>query len=79
MKNYDLEVPVSKNNDAIKKNDEKCIQCGYCKKVCSDDITVAKMFEIDPNREPICINCGQCANICPTEAIHERFNYIRVN
>ena len=78
MDKYKLEVPISKNNDAIVKIDNKCIKCGYCKKVCTDDITVAKMFKINPNREPICINCGQCANICPTEAIHERFNYIRV-
>ena len=78
MDKYKLEVPISKNNDAIVKIDNKCIKCGYCKKVCSDDITVAKMFSINPNREPICINCGQCANICPTEAIQEKFNYIRV-
>ena len=36
------------------------------------------MFEINPDREPICINCGQCANVCPTEAIKERFDYLKV-
>lgn len=78
MRNYDLEVPISKKNDALVKNDKKCITCGHCKKVCENDITVARMFKISPNREPICINCGQCANICPTEAIHERFDYLKV-
>ena len=78
MKNYELEVPISKNNDALIKIDKKCIQCGYCKRVCSNDITVARMFEIKEDREPICINCGQCANICPTEAIRERFDYLKV-
>ena len=78
MRNYDLEVPVSKNNDSIWKEDNKCITCGYCKKVCRDDITVARMFEVNPDREPICINCGQCANVCPTEAIRERFDYLKV-
>lgn len=78
MKNYDLEVPISENNDAIVKDDSKCITCGYCKEVCKNDVTVARMFEINPNREPICINCGQCANICPTEAIKERFDYLKV-
>lgn len=77
MHNYELEVPISKKNDALVKNDKKCITCGYCKKVCENDITVARMFEINPHREPICINCGQCANICPTEAIHERFDYLK--
>lgn len=78
MRNYELEVPVSKNNDAIEKNDNRCITCGYCKKVCTDDVTVARMFEIKEDIEPICINCGQCANICPTEAIHEKFDYLKV-
>lgn len=78
MRNYDLEVPISKKNDALVKNDKKCITCGHCKKICENDITVARMFKINPNREPICINCGQCANICPTEAIHERFDYLKV-
>ena len=71
MRNYDLEVKISDNNEAIEKDEAKCITCGYCKTVCSDDITVARMFELNPDKEPICINCGQCANMCPTESIHE--------
>ena len=78
VRNYELEVPISKNNDALTKDDNKCITCGYCKEICKNEVTVARMFEIDPNREPICINCGQCANICPTEAIKERFDYLKV-
>lgn len=78
MRNYELEVPVSKNNNAIEKEDDKCITCGYCKKVCSDDVTIARMFEMHEGIEPLCINCGQCANICPTEAIHEKFDYLKV-
>lgn len=78
MRNYDLEVKISENNDALVKEMDKCITCGYCKNVCRDDITVAKMFELNPDREPICINCGQCANMCPTESIHERLDYLRL-
>ena len=78
MERYDLEVPISKKNDAIEKQDEKCIHCGYCKRICTNDVTVARMFEVNPEREPICINCGQCANFCPTEAIRERLDYIKV-
>ena len=58
MRNYELEVPISKENEALEKKDEKCITCGYCKEVCKNDVTVARMFEINPDREPICINCG---------------------
>lgn len=78
MRNYELEVKISKNNESLEKDDKRCITCGYCKKVCTNDITVARMFELNPKREPICINCGQCANICPTEAIHEKFDYLKV-
>lgn len=78
MRNYELEVPISKNSDALEKIDKKCITCGHCKKVCTNDITVAKMFKVNPKHEPICIDCGQCANICPTEAIHEKLEYLKV-
>ena len=78
MTDYELEVPISKKNDALVKEQDKCIKCGYCKKICKNDITVARMFQLNPRREPICINCGQCANICPTESIHERFHYLKV-
>lgn len=78
MEIHDLEVPISKKNDAIEKIDEKCVHCGFCKRVCSNDVTVARMFEVNPNVEPICINCGQCANFCPTEAIREKMDYLKV-
>ena len=78
MRNYELEVPISKNSDALEKIDKKCITCGHCKKVCTNDITVAKMFKVNPKHEPICIDCGQCANMCPTEAIREKFDYLNV-
>ena len=78
MRNYDREVLMSKNNDALVKDDTKCVTCGLCKKVCKDDVTIAQMFKVDPNIEPICINCGQCANICPTNAIHEIYQYLEI-
>ena len=78
MSNKNLEVLISNNNLSIVKEDNKCISCGYCKKVCENEITVARMYDINKSREPICINCGQCANMCPTESIRERFEYLEV-
>lgn len=78
MRDYNREVLISKNNDALIKEDNKCVTCGLCKKICTNDITVAKMFEVNPNIEPICINCGQCANICPTNSIHEVYQYLEI-
>ena len=78
MRNYDLEVPISKSNEALVKDNNKCITCGHCKKICTNIITVAKRFKVDSKHEPICIECGGCANICPTEAIHEKFEYLKL-
>ena len=78
MKNTELEVTISKDNESLFKIDEKCISCGYCKDVCTNVVTIGRMNELYPGIEPICINCGQCANICPTEAIKEHLDYIKL-
>lgn len=78
MRNYELEVPISINNDALIKDNDKCITCGECKKICTDKVTVQRLYKYNEKNEPICINCGQCANICPTEAIKERLDYLKV-
>ena len=72
MKVDELAVVVSQNNDAIEKDDSKCIKCGNCRKVCVDEVVSNKLVD------KLCINCGQCANVCPTEAIHERFDYSKI-
>ena len=43
-------------------NDNKCINCSKCVKVCKMDIQKVN------DRE--CINCGDCISSCPTNAIH---------
>ena len=78
MKDEILEIPISKKNLAIEKDKNKCVNCGYCVRTCSNDITIFKMYDKNKTKEPICIHCGQCTNICPTEAIHERFDYLKV-
>ena len=74
MKEEDLVIIYSKDNEAIEKDYSKCISCGYCVKTWGDEVTVARMYEIDKSRKPICIYCGQCVNMCPTESIHEKFD-----
>lgn len=74
----ELEVVISEDSPSLIKENDKCIQCGYCMNVCKNEITVARMYDIDKSIKPICINCGQCANMCPTEAIREKFDYLSI-
>ena len=53
-------------------------ESGYCVRVCKNDVTVSRMYELGITKKPICINCGQCANYCPTEAISEKLDYMKV-
>ena len=49
-------------------DDNKCIDCGICVKVCKMDIHKVNDLE--------CINCGDCISPCPTNAIHwKKLNY----
>ena len=65
-------------NISIEKDDKKCIECGYCRRVCNNEITVGRMYDLGVTGKPICVNCGQCANMCPTEAIKEKMDYIHL-
>ena len=51
----------------IKCNQEKCISCGKCKKVCSMNVDVT-----DPSRKRSngteCILCMECVRNCPKDA-----------
>ena len=47
MKETDVKIIYDKNNEAIVKDESKCVACGYCVKTCRDEVTVARMYEID--------------------------------
>ena len=74
----DIEIPISLENPSISLEKEKCIKCGKCRDICNNEVTVARMYELGITKEPICINCGQCAIYCPTEAIFEKYDYLKV-
>ena len=48
----------------IRLDEDKCISCGKCTKVCKVDISKVGDHE--------CVNCGECVSVCPTEAISWR-------
>ena len=55
------------NNKILKRNDNKCINCGKCKKTCEGIENIS--YDLNTNDKPICIKCGQCGLNCPEHAI----------
>lgn len=54
-------------------NDESCISCGKCVRVCPMQVNVLKNIN-----SAECIRCGRCAESCPTGAINLSFGKIRL-
>ncbi len=79
---YSPVEPVDSSSPSIVRDQNKCILCGDCVRMCSEvqkigaidfahrgsKMTVSPAFEM-PISETNCVNCGQCAAICPTGAI----------
>lgn len=69
----DIRVPIEGDNPSIMRNEDLCIKCGACKRVCSDYISVADTYKLEcTNDRAICIYCGQCIHACPTGSITEK-------
>ncbi len=49
-------------------DNDKCISCGKCEKVCKLDIN-----PVDTPNHTACIRCGDCRTTCPTDAISQKF------
>ena len=72
----DVRVPIEADNPSIVRNEEKCIQCGMCKNVCTRDIGVHGTYTLEQtDGEAVCIHCGQCANVCPVNSITEKYEH----
>lgn len=78
MRKRELCILIDPKNESIQKEEEKCILCGLCKKVCENEMLVIKNLALPKKKSIVCIRCGQCANICPTEAIKERMDYQKI-
>ena len=79
--------PLDDTNPSLVRDNEKCILCGRCVKVCADrqgvsvysfthrgfDTVVSPAFE-EGLANSSCTYCGQCSTVCPTGAIVEKDN-----
>ncbi|ADL13299.1 ATP-binding protein [Acetohalobium arabaticum] len=65
MKPKILEEQSYKGGKVAVKDEEECIDCGLCKKLCNFG-AVTDDYEID---EVKCEGCGLCAAKCPTDAL----------
>lgn len=61
-------VEIKPNNVSIDRIEEKCLNCGMCKKTC----------EKINGLESDCINCGQCILTCPSGALIPKYDYKKV-
>jgi iron-only hydrogenase group A len=76
---------VDESSKSIRRDDNRCILCGRCIKMCNDVQTVNAIQQnfrgfntvITPPlghsmAESACVNCGQCVIACPTGALTEK-------
>lgn len=56
-------------------NNDTCIRCGKCQRVCPAFIPVIEQDTAPSLRHPeVCIGCGHCVDVCPTGAyVHTDF------
>ena len=57
-------IKLYKDNVAIDRVIEKCIDCGICKDACIE----REGMNFDKDSE-LCVNCGQCIQLCPVKAL----------
>ena len=69
-------VKVETLAGSIRRDDDKCYQCGACTGICptgSLHIQRPEMLVIfDPER---CTGCGLCVNVCPARAMEVSLNH----
>lgn len=70
----DFRIVVETDNFCLYRDESKCIRCGKCKDICSNDAGVFNSFDREKSKN-ICIGCGKCVRACPTGALLEKANY----
>ncbi len=79
------EYEIDDSSPAIVRNNNKCILCSRCQKVCSNTQAVHALTKQKRGfntfmgcafntglKESTCVGCGQCTLVCPTGALMEK-------
>jgi predicted molibdopterin-dependent oxidoreductase YjgC len=84
-------IPIDSENHLIERDQNKCIVCGKCVRVCAEvqgtyaidfvnrgfETTVTTPFD-QPLSTEVCRLCGQCVSVCPTGALtNKQFAKVR--
>jgi len=69
-------IVISENNEIIDKINDKCINCGQCKKTC--EMIANLEYDLNKCKKPICTSCGACVLNCPTNALIFKQSYKEV-
>lgn len=72
----DKRIKISDYNYSIMRIEEKCINCGQCRKTCEEIQNIS--YDLNICKEPICVGCGQCILNCPTGALVPKYVYREV-
>ncbi len=63
-------VKVEKIATIIKRDDDKCFQCGACTGICATGaLSISRPDMTVPFAPEQCSGCGLCVNVCPVRAM----------
>ncbi len=65
----DLSGVVEKAPTLARVNEQLCIGCARCPKVCPTDAIIGASKQLHAVIRDACTGCGQCVAICPTESL----------
>ncbi len=90
FKGSNPEVEIQEDHPFILRDNNKCITCGLCVRVCDELIGVSALglvnrgFETwvepaleQPLSETGCVSCGQCIDVCPTGALQSNIQGVK--